>query len=352
MKKTLSFLLVFVMTLSLLVSCGSESSSSADTFAPVETTGNTAADTTEETEAQPTAETVRVFSLKGPTGMGMSKIMNDFEEGLTPLKYSFTLASSPDEVTAEIVKGDFDIAAVPANLASVLYNKVPETVQIAAVNTLGVLYVLENGTTINSIEDLNGKTIYATGQGSTPEYVLSYILKAFEIDCTVEYITEHSELATKMTAGDVAIGMLPVPNATTVLAKNADVRVALDLTELWEKAAEKNGDKGALYQGCIVINKEFAKNHPTDLKMFLEEYDASVKFVNEKPDEASLIIEKFEIVPAAAIAKKAIPDANIVFITGEEMKTGLTGFFKVLFDFNPKSVGGKLPDDGIFYIAE
>lgn len=349
MKKIIALLLTLIMVFS-LAACAKDNGTTDDTTEA----DTTVEDTTDnaDVEAVPTAETIRVFSLKGPTGMGMSKLMKNYDEGATPLKYNFTIAGAPDEITAEIIKGNFEIAAVPTNLAAVLYSKAPETVQVAAVNTLGVLYILENGTTVNSVEDLNGKTIYATGLGSTPEYILNYVLDAFEIDCTVEYIAEHSELATKMVAGDVVLGMLPVPNATTVLAKNQSVRSALNLTELWKQAAEKKGDTGALYQGCIVINKEFAKNHPVDLAMFLDEYEASVKFVNENVDEASAIIEEYGIVPAAAIAKKAIPDANIVFVTGEEMKEGLSGFYKVLFNFAPASVGGALPDDGIFYIAK
>ena len=220
---------------------------------------------------------------------------------------------------------------------------------VAAVNTLGVLYVLENGNTIQSIQDLNGKQIYATGQGSTPEYILNYILETNGIECEVIYLTEHAELATQMAAGSITLGMLPVPNSTTVLTKNADVRVALNLTEEWEKAAAKNGDDGALYQGCLVIRRDFAEQYPETVKKFLEEYKASVAFVHDDLDLAAETVAACEIIPAAAIAMKAIPDANIVCITGEEMVKGLTGFYKVLFDSNPKSVGGKLPDEKIFY---
>ena len=218
-----------------------------------------------------------------------------------------------------------------------------------AVNTLGVLYVLENGNTIQSVQDLAGKTIYATGQGSTPEYILNYILAANNIECEVIYLTEHAELATQMAAGNVVIGMLPVPNSTTVLAKNADVRVALNLTEEWEKAAVKNGDDGALYQGCLVIRREFAEQYPETVKKFLADYKASVAFIHEDLDLAAETVAACELIPSAAVAKKAIPDANIVCITGEEMIQGLSGFFKVLHGSNPKSVGGKLPDENIFY---
>lgn len=320
MKKLLSLLLSAVLSLGALAGCA-------------------------QTE---TPDTVRVFTLKGPTGMGMAKMISDANTAETT-PYQFTIASSPDEVTAEIINGTYDIAAVPTNLAAVLYQKTGGELLVAGVNTLGVLYVLENGNTIQSIDDLNGKTVYATGQASTPEYVLSYILEANGIECEVIYLTEHAELATQMTAGSVTIGMLPVPNATTVLAGNSDVRIALNLTEEWEKAAAKNGDNGALYQGCVVVRRDFAETYPETVKEFLAEYKASVDFVNNMPEEASNVIAEVGIIPKAPVALKAIPDANIVLITGEEMKTGLAGFYEVLFNFNAASVGGQLPDENIYY---
>lgn len=321
MKKALSLILAFVLALTALslFSCGKED--------PVD---------------------VRVFALKGPTGMGMAQLMEENELGNAKNNYTFTIASSPDEVSAEIIKGNYDIAAVPTNLASVLYNKTEGKIRIAAVNTLGVLYILENGNTIDSLADLEGKHIYATGQASTPEYVLDYILKANNINCEVTYLADHSELATLMVSGDAEIGMLPVPNATTVLMQS-EARIALNVTEEWEKAAALNGDDGALYQGCIIINPDFIEAHPDAVEEFLEEYTASVKFINENAETASTYIEKFGIIPKAAIAKAAIPNANIVCITGDEMASGLMGFFEVLYGSNPKSVGGKLPAEDIFY---
>lgn len=294
---------------------------------------------------------IKVYALKGPTGMGMAKLMSDSDAGTTTNKYDFTIASAPDEVTAEIIKGNYDIAALPTNLASVLYNKTEGKIRVAAVNTLGVLYVLENGDTVNSLEDLNGKELYATGQGSTPEYILRYVLETNGIDCNVTYLAEHSELAAQMISGDVSLGMLPVPNATTVLAQS-DARTAIDLTSEWEKAAEKNGDSSALYMGCVIVNPDFIEESPEAVDAFLEEYAASVKYVNENIDDASAMIESYGIVPKAAIAKKAIPDAHMVCITGDEMKTGLSGFYNVLFGFDPKSVGGAVPADDIYYIKK
>ena len=119
---------------------------------------------------------VHVLALKGPTSMGMVKMMSDNDSKESPAD-TFELAAAPDEVSAKLVQGEVDIAAVPANLASVLYNKTNGGVQVLAVNTLGVLYIVEDGDTVHSIADLKGRTIYAGGKGATPEYALNYILE-------------------------------------------------------------------------------------------------------------------------------------------------------------------------------
>lgn len=296
-------------------------------------------------------EPVRVYTLMGPTGMGMAKLISDDKNGSSTLDYDFTIASAPDQITAEVIKGNFDIAAVPVNLASVLYKKTDGAVKVAGVNTLGVLYILENGDTVNSVGDLKGKTIYVTGQGSTPEYVLDYILSKNGIDpdkdVTVEFLAEHAELAAQMTSGSVSLGLLPQPNVTSVIMNNSDVRIALDLTEEWRKVSDSD-----LVMGCIIVSRKFAEEHADDLDTFLEEYGRSVEFVNSDADEASKLIEEAGIVPKAAIAKNAIPYCNIVLNTGETMKTQMNGMLGVLYGANPSSVGGSLPDEAFFYMGK
>lgn len=323
MKKTLSIILavIFAVSAVIMTSCT-------------------------KTEAKP--EQIRVYTLMGPTGMGMAKLISDNKESKTKQTYTFNIASAPDQISAEVIKGDFEIAAVPVNLASVLYNKTEGKIAVAGVNTLGVLYVLENGNTINSVANLKGKKIYATGQGANPEYTLRYILTKNGIDpdndVTIEYLAEHAELATQMASGDVVLGMLPEPNVTSVLLNNKDVRIALDLTAEWRKVADTE-----LVQGCIIVNKEFAEKYPQALKTFLEEYKASVDYVNNNVDDAAAMIEAAGIVPKAAVAKKALPNCNIVLVEGAEMKASVSAMLNVLFEAAPKSVGGKLPDDAFYY---
>ena len=326
-------------------------SSCADTPAGTDTgdgTESTSADTgTSVTEKEP----VRVYTLMGPTGMGMAKLISDDKEGASKLDYDFTIASAPDQITSEVIKGNFDIAAVPVNLASVLYKKTGGAVKVAGVNTLGVLYVLENGDTVNSVGDLKGKTIYVTGQGSTPEYVLNYILTKNGIDpekdITIEFLAEHAELAAQMTSGSVSLGLLPQPNVTSVLMNNSDVRIALDFTEEWRKVSDSD-----LVMGCIIVSKEFAEEHSDELETFLEEYGKSVEFVNSDADGASKLIEEAGIVPKAAIAKNALPYCNIVLNTGETMRSQMNGMLGVLYEANPASVGGSLPDEAFFYMVK
>ena len=295
--------------------------------------------------------TVRATVMKGPTGMGMSKLMKDDANGTSQNDYEFTVAASPDEARNALISGTTDIAALPVNLAAVLYNKGVD-ISFVGFNTLGVLYILENGNTITSVEDLRGKTIYATGQGSTPQYILEYLLTKngidLENDITIEYIAEHAELATKLATGDVAIGILPEPNVTSALSAatqngNTALRIALDVTEEWEKFGE-----GELCQGCIVVTNQFKNEHPEQYAKFLKEYAASAEYVVTEVDEASKIIEEFGIIPKAPLAKKAIPNANICFIDGDDGIAYMQSVLNVLYTANPSSVGGKLPDDAFY----
>ena len=292
-------------------------------------------------------DAVNVVALKGPTGIGMVQMMDE-NDGT----YAFTLAGAPDEVVAAIASGAADIAAAPTNLAASLYNKTDGNVQLLALNTLGVLHILEKGDGVKTAADLSGRTLYATGQGAVPEYVLNYILSqnGLEGKVNVEYKAEHSELATLAAAGQVDLVMLPEPNVTSVLMNNADFREALDVTELFGEAAEKDGKAGtALSMGCVIVRRDFAERHPERVAAFLDDYKASVDFVNGDVDAASALVEAQGILPKAAVAKRAIPNCHIVFVEGEEMKAQIEPFFEMLLDANPASVGGKLPADDFYY---
>ncbi|MDO5111630.1 MAG: ABC transporter substrate-binding protein [Clostridia bacterium] len=283
---------------------------------------------------------LNVATLKGPTGMGMTQMMQD--DGT---KYSFTLSSAPDEVTAMVISKQVDIAAVPVNLAAVLYNKLEGDVRIIAASTLGVLYVLENGESVQSFSDLAGKTLYATGQASTPEYILQYLLEQNGIadSVQVEYKAEHSELTALMASGEATLGMLPEPNVTAAMAKNADLRIALDLTEEWNKATQAD-----MVQSAIICRASYYDAHKQEVEAFLKDYAASVSFVNSSVAEAAAQMETLGIVPAAAIGEKAIPNCHIVCLTGEDMHTAVSAMLDVLHTANPKSVGGKLPGEDLY----
>ena len=335
-KKFLSLTLALFMLVSLFtLSACSGKKNNNETTPP---------DTTAETKP----EKIRIITLAGPTGMGMAKLIEDNTNKKTNYNYEFTIASAPDQVSPEVIKGNFDIACVPVNLASVLFNKTEGKIKVIGVNTLGVLYMLENGNTINSISDLKNKTIYATGQGSTPEYILRYVLEKNNIDpdkdVKIEFLAEHSELASKLKTNAVAIGMLPEPQVTVATTGGSSARIALDLTEEWNKVSDYT-----LIQGCIIVRKEFAKEYPKAVEGFLNEYKNSVDYVNNNVEEASNLIEKTGIVAKAAIAKNAIPNCNICLITGDEMKNSIKQMLDVLYKANKASVGGKLPTDEFYY---
>lgn len=306
-------------------------------------------------QAEPTAEAepqspeqIRVAALKGPTAMGMIKLMDDESENSG---FQFTVAGAADELTPGIVQGNIDIACIPANLASVLYNKTEGGVRVLAINTLGVLYIVENGEpTITSPADLKGKTIYASGKGATPEYALRYILTQNGIDpdndVSIEWKSEHAECLSALVSNEGSAAMLPQPFVTTAQAKNGNVNVVLDLNSAWEEL--NNGS--ALVTGVVIARSEFAEQYPAAVDSFLEEYRASVDYVSANAAEAAQLIGKFGIVPAA-VAEKALPECNIVFISGAEMKEKLSGYLGVLFDSAAASVGGALPGDDFYYGA-
>lgn len=289
-----------------------------------------------------TGVTVNIGVLKGPTGMGAAWLMDQNEQGLSANSYNFTIAGAPDVLTGQLISGDMDMAALPTNAISTLYNKTEGKITVLGVNALGVLYVLENGDRINSVADLEGKTILASGQGSTAEYVLNYILEQNGVSAEIFWASEHSEAATLALSGEYDIVMLPEPFVTTVTTKNGSFRVALDLTREWEALGG-----GELTMGGIAVRTEFLEAHPDAVKAFVKEYADSVAFTNAQPADAAKLIAKYEIA-AEEIAKNAIPRCNIVWLHGENYKAKLENFLGVVYEANPAGIGGKMPGDDFY----
>lgn len=296
-------------------------------------------------EAPPEVSALRVGALKGPTAMGMVRMMSD--DGVN----RYTLAGSADELTPKLIKGELDIICVPANLAAVLYNKTEGQLVTLAVNTLGVLYIVENGgESVQSMADLKGKTIVAAGKGSTPEFGLRYLLEQNGLDpdqdMTVDWKSEHAECVAALAAGTADIALLPQPFVTVAQGKLEKLRVALDLTEEWD--ALDNGS--AMITGVAVARRELVEERPELVEKFLIEYARSVEWVNENTAEAAELVAANGIIESPAVAEKALPHCNIVCLTGEEMREKLSGYLSVLAEANPESVGGRLPEDGFYYV--
>ena len=275
--------------------------------------------------------TATVAALKGPTAMGMVKMMSDDSQKDQPT-FDFNIYASADEITPKLVQGELDIAAVPANLASVLYNNTEGQVQVLAINTLGVLYIVENGDTVHSVEDL-------TQNGIDPE-----------TDVTIEWKSEHSECVASLAATENAIAMLPQPFVTTAQTQNENLRVALDMTEEWEKLASESGSDATLITGVVVARKDFVEQNPQLVSVFLSLYEKSVTYANEEVEGAAKLIGEYDIVPEA-VAQKALPECNITFIAGDEMQAKLSAYLQTLMDQNPKAVGGQLPADDFYYLG-
>ena len=293
--------------------------------------------------AEEPSEPVRVAALAGPTGVGLAYMMQDM-----PDRYSVELFTAPDQVTAKIINGEVDIAAVPINLASVLYKKTEGKINVIAINTLGVLYLLENGNSVNSVSDLAGKTIYATGEGSTPEYVLNYLLAANGLtdEVKVEYIADNAELIAKLAEGSVQIALLPEPHVSIAMAQNENVRVALKVNDLWN---EKNDTQ--LVQGVYIVRSEYLASNKSQVDAFLKDAEASANKVVTEEDAPAVVVAQ-GIIGKEPIAKRAIPNCNIVLVTGTEMKASVSAMHQVLFDANPKSIGGSMPGEEFYYVVD
>ncbi len=339
--------LCLALLLALLAGCtGTQEPSESPSSTPEET----AQPSPSAQPSQPAGETVRLAVLKGPTGVGAAKLLSDNEAGQTVNHYEVTIAADPaTEISPKLINGELDIAAVSTNLASTLYHKTEGGVQLLALNTLGVLYILEDGDSISSVADLAGRTVCATGQASNPEYVLNYLLRENGLepgeDVTVEWKTSD-ELTALAASGQADVCMLPVPAATAVQLQNPDMRTALDLTEVWNETTSD----GVLTMGCIVVRTQFAQEHPEAVAAFLEEYDASIDFVSSDPEQAAPLVAQFGITASEQIALAAIPDCSLVCITGDDMRDSIQGYYEVLYAADPTSIGGSIPDDAFYYL--
>jgi NitT/TauT family transport system substrate-binding protein len=351
--KKLRVILLMALCMLLLSACGKAKTEQTSDKQEEPTAAETQEDTTAQATVTPAVKEkidVNIAALKGPTAIGMVKIMDDNDAGNTANNYNFTVAGTADEISASIAKGDIDIAAVPSNLAAVLFNKTQGKIKIAGINTLSVLYIVETGDTIKSVSDLKGKTIYATGLGTTPQFTLNYILTANGIDpakdLKIEYKTEPTEVAAMLEKSDDAVAMLPQPFVTTVLMKNDKLHIALNVGEEWDKVST---DGSKVVTGVVIVRSDFLESNKEAFDAFMEEYTASAAYVNENVEEAAALVEKFDIFQAGPM-KQAIPLCNITMIQGDEMKEKVSGYLTALYNQEPKSVGGKLPSDDFYYI--
>lgn len=346
-KKILTLILTLIFALGALAGCSSdqaEKQKDSNTSTESDTQDKTSekqSDTKESTD-------INIGCMKGPTAIGMIHLLSESDAGSSHNHYEYTIAGTGDELSAALIKGDLDIAAVPCNMASILNQKTNGEIVTAALNTLGVLYIVEAGDSIQTVSDLKGKTLYSTGQGTTPEYTLRYLLTTAglnpDTDVTIEYKSEATEVVAALAQNKDAVAMLPQPYVTIAMNNNDKLRIALDITKEWESSCDST-----VVTGVLVARKSFIEQHPEAFEAFLEEYKASTDYANKNIDETSALLEKYDVFKAA-IAKKAIPYCNVTFIDGKEMQEKVSAYLQVLFDQNPKSVGGSVPKEGLFYI--
>lgn len=358
MKRVLPLFLIFAL---LLCACGSkesaaESVSPSSSESPSEVPSEAPSEEPSEAPSETPAQEINLAVLSGPTGVGAAKLLSDNDAGTTMNRYNVTVAADNQQVSAGLINGEFDIAAVATNVASNLYHKTEGGVQIAAINTLGVLYILGKGIDdtldASSMASLKGRTVYATGQGANPEYVLNYLLaengvQPSEVD--IQWMAAEEVTASMLQAEGEAICMLPVPAATALIAKSeGNIQAIFDLSAEWD--ALYNGSQ--LTMGCVVVNTQFAAENPGAVENFLEEYQASIEYVKANPEEMAQTVADLGIAPSAAIAQKAIPQCNLTFLAGEDMRDAIQGYYEVLYAADPASIGGSIPDDGFYYMGQ
>ena len=352
MKKLTSMLLALALVLSLAACGGAASSSVASSAASSEAVPEAASEaaSSEEAKELSTTDALRIAGLKGPTTMGLVNLLSMEEDGTASMDYDLQLYGAADEIVPLLMKGELDMAAIPANLAATLYQKTEGGIQAVAVNTLGVLYVVEKGgDTIQSMADLAGRTILSTGKGTTPEYVLRYLLTKNGLDpdkdVKIEYYSEASEVTAQMAASKKdAIAVLPQPYVTAAQLKDSSLRVVLDLTKEWNKVCDTQ-----LITGVTVVRTEYAKENPDIVANFLRDYEKSIKAAQTDVAGTAALCEETGVVAKKAIAQKALPQCNIVYRVGDEMKADVNAYLKVLYDASHAAVGGKLPDANFYY---
>lgn len=338
-------------------SAAAEETTAAETAQATEAAAETtaAAEKTEESSAaevltigEASDDVLRVGSLKGPTTMGLVNLMSEVESGAKN-GYSFEMQSQPDVIMSELVSGKLDIALLPANVAAVAYNKTNHGVSAIDINTLGVLYCVTGDENIKSVKDLAGKTVLSTGQGASPEYVLNYLLEKNGVtDCDVQFKSEATEIAALLKQDPAQIAILPQPFVTVATAQNDQLKVAFSLTDEWKSVSPDS----KLLTGVTVVRNEVLENRAAEVDQFIADHQASTEKATTDVDATAELVAKYGIIAKAPVAKKALPNCNIVAIAGDEMKTDLTGYLQVLFDANPKSVGGTMPDDDFYYIQK
>lgn len=332
-EKILYILLLLTLTTCIFASCSTKPSYKEENSS---------------TGSQTSLADINIACMKGPTAIGMIHLLAESDAQNSHNQYTYTIAGTADEISAGLINGSLDIAAVPCNLASILNQKTNGEIVTAAVNTLGVLYIVEAGETIETVADLKGKTIYSTGQGTTPEYTLRYLLTTAGLDpdkdVAIQYKSEATEVVAAMTQNPEAIAMLPQPYVTVAMNNNEKIRIALDITKEWEAACGST-----VVTGVIVARKSFIDQHPEAFQAFLEEYEASTAYANSNIEETAQLLEQYDVFKAA-IAQKAIPYCNVTCITGDEMKENVLAYLQVLYNQNPAAVGGNMPEEGMFYL--
>ncbi len=350
-KRFFTLLLALLMSLSVFAGCAPKNNPQPHQNEEQENNNNEPI--TEQPGDKDGEKAMRIGLLKGPTALGAVMLMNEVDNGKVFGNYKFELFTTPDEITAKIINNELDAAAIPVNMASVIYNTTKGKISTVAINTLGTLYVVEKSNDVKDMSDLSGKTLVMAGQGSVPEYVLQFILsKAGVTDCNIEFVQSHAEAAAAVAGGAYDIALLPEPFVSVAISKNPDITIAIDVAEKWDAYSYEEDVPNTLTMGCLVVRKEFVDNYTKEFNKFLDEYEYFIEVAVEDVETSAEKAVEYGMLEDKDIAAKAIPNCNIVFIEGGKMLRLVENFLNIMYEANPKSIGGEIPDEEFYYVRK
>lgn len=260
-----------------------------------------------------------------------------------------TFSNSVDEITSLIKSGKADIAALPLNTAAQLYNKTNGGIKIMSITALNSLYLVEKGDIIKKLSDFKGKTVVTSGKGTVFDYYLLYVLKESgidpETDITIRYLDTYDDVVADA-KGENSSGLCVVPcnYACEILYAEKGYDTVESFTNILKLKTEM-----VFAAECLAVRTEYLEAHPDLVEEFLDFADMSATFITSSA-RAGLYLIDAKLFADEEKALANVFNCNPVCIQGDELVTLASENLKFLYELDPDSVGGALPDENIYYV--